>query len=459
MSKKYNFTPILILLTLFIEILVPEEHSVIAVSTKAKGNVSHRAWNSEDYFNLLPAKALNDGDHIQTGDDGFGALVYLDDKSMVKIKENTNFEVLGTKSQGQISKRLKINNGTVKASIQKGKEGGFVIETPTSVATVKGTEFWMVTSSEGDKVFGLEGTVELMNIISGTIVMVGSNTTGTSLQTGEINLTTTDPDEVPKEDENQEINEFEIDTVFHLGAQAIVNSARRMPLQTFEANIRGTYNLLEACRAVRPYGLATRIVIASSDKAYGVHNELPYTEDMVLRGRHPYDVSKVCADLIAQGYAETYGLQIGIARSGNVFGGGDLNWDRIVPGTIRSLIRNENPIIRSDGKYTRDYIYVKDLVDGYIRIAERDGNSGADSEAFNFGYGQTVNVLEIVNLIRRAMGREDLVPEICDNVVGEIRDQYLSAAKAKSQLGWNPKYRLENGLEETLTWYREYFCS
>ena len=210
MSKKYNFTLILILLTLFIEILVPEEHSVIAVSTKAKGNVSHRAWNSEDYFNLLPAKALNDGDHIQTGDDGFGALVYLDDKSMVKIKENTNFDVLGTKNQGQISKRLKINNGTVKASIQKGKEGGFVIETPTSVATVKGTEFWMVTSSEGDKVFGLEGTVELMNIISGTIVMVGSNTTGTSLQTGEINLTITDPDEVPKEDENQEINEFEI---------------------------------------------------------------------------------------------------------------------------------------------------------------------------------------------------------------------------------------------------------
>ena len=255
------------------------------------------------------------------------------------------------------------------------------------------------------------------------------------------------------------INEFEVDTVFHLGAQAIVNSARRMPLQTFEANIRGTYNLLEACRVVRSYGLAERIVIASSDKAYGVHSELPYTEEMVLRGRHPYDVSKVCADLIGQGYAETYGLQIGIARSGNVFGGGDLNWDRIVPGTIRSLIRNENPIIRSDGKYTRDYIYVKDLVEGYIRIAERDADLGCNSEAFNFGYGQPVSVLEIVNLIRCTMGREDLVPRICDNVVGEIRDQYLSAAKAKSQLGWNPKYRLENGLEETLAWYRDYFCS
>ena len=255
------------------------------------------------------------------------------------------------------------------------------------------------------------------------------------------------------------INEFEIDTVFHLGAQAIVNSARRMPLQTFEANIRGTYNLLEACRVLGSHGLAARIVIASSDKAYGVHSELPYTEGMVLRGRHPYDVSKACADLMAQGYSETYGLRIGIARSGNVFGGGDLNWDRIVPGTIRSLIRNENPIIRSDGKYTRDYIYVKDLVEGYIRIAERGVGSGSNAEAFNFGYGQPVNVLEIVNLIRSAMGREDLVPQICDDVVGEIRDQYLSAAKARSQLGWDPKYKLENGLDETLMWYKDYFCS
>ena len=209
-SKNYNFTLTVSLFVLFIGTMLPEEHGVIAVTTKAKGNVNHRAWNSEDYFNLLPAKSLNDGDHIQTGNDGFGALVYLDDKSTIKIKENTNFDIMGTKNQGQISKRIKINNGIVKASIQKGKIGGFVIETPTSVATVKGTEFWMVTSSEGDRVFGLEGTVELMNIISGTIIMVGSNTTGTSLQTGEINLTTTDPDEVPKEDEKQEINEFEI---------------------------------------------------------------------------------------------------------------------------------------------------------------------------------------------------------------------------------------------------------
>lgn len=255
------------------------------------------------------------------------------------------------------------------------------------------------------------------------------------------------------------INEFEVDTVFHLGAQAIVNSARRMPLQTFETNIRGTYNLLEACRVVNSYGLATRVVIASSDKAYGVQSELPYTEGMVLSGRHPYDVSKVCADIIAQGYAETYGLHIGIARSGNVFGGGDLNWDRIVPGTIRSIIRNENPIIRSDGKYTRDYIYVKDLVEGYIKIAEHESRLHGNSEAFNFGYGEPVSVLEVVNLIRISMGRDDLVPRILDNVVGEIRDQYLSADKAKSWLGWDPKYRLENGMKETIAWYREYFSS
>ena len=169
MSKKYKLTLTFSLITLFIGSILSEENGVIAVTTKAKGNVSHRAWNSEDYYNLLPAKSLNDGDHIQTGDDGFGALVYLDDKSMIKIKENTNFDVLGTKNQGQISKRIKISNGTVKASIQKGTEGGFIIETPTSVATVKGTEFWMVTSSEGDQVFGLEGTVELKNIISGTV--------------------------------------------------------------------------------------------------------------------------------------------------------------------------------------------------------------------------------------------------------------------------------------------------
>ena len=217
--KNINFIIILALIALFFETVVSEEHGIIAVTIKAKGDVSHRAWDSEDYINLLPAKSLNDGDHIQTGEDGFGAIVYLDDKSMIKIKENTNFDVMGTKSQGRISKRLKINNGTIKASIQKGKEGGFVIETPTSVATVKGTEFWMVTSSEGDQVFGLEGTVELKNIISGEIKMVGVDETGTSLQTGEINVSTTDPSKIPTEDDKQEINEFEIQFEGPNGAQ------------------------------------------------------------------------------------------------------------------------------------------------------------------------------------------------------------------------------------------------
>ena len=208
--KNINFKIIFLLFALFIETVEMEEHGIIAITTKAKGNVSHRAWDSEDYINLLPAKSLNDGDHIQTGDDGFGALVYLDDKSMIKIKENTNFDVMGTKSQGKISKRIKINNGTVKASIHKGIESGFIIETPTSVATVKGTEFWMVTSSEGDQVFGLEGTVELKNIISGVIKMVSADETGTSLQTGEISVSTTDPSKVPTENEKEEINKFEI---------------------------------------------------------------------------------------------------------------------------------------------------------------------------------------------------------------------------------------------------------
>ena len=209
-SIKNNFIIFFSLFALFIGAVIPEEHGIIAVTIKAKGEVSHRAWDSEDYTNLLPAKSLNDGDHIQTGDDGFGAMVYLDDKSMIKIKENTNFNVMGTKSQGKIAKRIKINNGTVKASIQKGIEGGFIIETPTSVATVKGTEFWLVTTSEGDQVFGLEGTVELKNIISGTIKMVGADETGISLQTGEINVTSTDPSMVPTEDDKEEINKFEI---------------------------------------------------------------------------------------------------------------------------------------------------------------------------------------------------------------------------------------------------------
>jgi len=192
-------------------ILVPEENKLIAVTTKAKGDVTFRSWDSEDFNDLKPAELLNDGDHIQTGIDGFGALVYLDDKSTIKVKENTDFDVIGTRGQEGISKRIKINTGTIKAKIQKGKAGGFIIETPTSVATVKGTEFWLVAAPDGDRVFGLEGTVELTNTVSGDIVTVGSDETGTSLATGEINVAQTIPEEIPAEIEEQEINEFEIE--------------------------------------------------------------------------------------------------------------------------------------------------------------------------------------------------------------------------------------------------------
>ena len=200
-----------ILISILIGIIVPEENKLIAVTTKAKGDVTFRSWDSNDYNDLKPAKVLNDGDHIQTGDDGFGALVYLDDKSTIKVKENTDFDVIGTRSDEGISKRIKINSGTVKAKIQAGQVGGFIVETPTSVATVKGTEFWLVSSVDGDQVFGLEGLVEITNNFSGDVVMVGVNETGTSLATGEVSVATTVPEDVPTEEEEQEINDFEIE--------------------------------------------------------------------------------------------------------------------------------------------------------------------------------------------------------------------------------------------------------
>mgnify|MGYP001322588728 CR=1 FL=1 len=200
-----------ILLSVLIGITVTEDNELIAVTTKAKGDVTFRPWDSKDFTDLKPAKALNDGDHIQTGSDGFGALVYLDDKSTIKIKENTDFDVIGSRDEEGISKRIKINSGTIKAKIQEGSTSGFVIETPTSVATVKGTEFWLVASSDGDKVFGLEGIVELTNVVSGEIVMVGVNETGTSLPTGEVEVTATVSEDIPTEEEEQEINEFEIE--------------------------------------------------------------------------------------------------------------------------------------------------------------------------------------------------------------------------------------------------------
>jgi CDP-glucose 4,6-dehydratase len=253
------------------------------------------------------------------------------------------------------------------------------------------------------------------------------------------------------------INEYEIDTVFHLGAQTIVGTAHRFPLPTFEANIRGTYNLLEACRLHS--NMVQRVVIASSDKAYGEQPNLPYTEDMPLNGRHPYEVSKSCADLIAQCYHHTYGLPVAIARCGNVYGGGDLNWSRIVPGTIRSFLRGERPIIRSDGTYVRDYIYVKDVVRAYMRLAECLDDDRVQGEAFNFSTETPLTVLELVQAIQRLMNCEHIEPQILDCAEGEIRAQYLSAAKARSILGWEPQFNLEQGLRETIEWYRVFLAS
>lgn len=252
------------------------------------------------------------------------------------------------------------------------------------------------------------------------------------------------------------VNEHEVDTVFHLGAQTIVNTAHRFPLATFEANVRGTYNLLEVCRLHR--NIVQRIVIASSDKAYGEQPDLPYTEEMPLNGRHPYEVSKSCADLIGQAYHHTYGLPVAIARCGNVYGGGDLNWSRIVPGTIRSLLGGQQPQIRSDGTYVRDYIYVKDVARAYLALAERLDNAAVCGEAFNFSTETPVAVLDIVATIQKLMDCVHVKPIIMNRAEGEIRDQHLSAAKARTALDWKPTFDLRLGLEETIQWYREFLA-
>jgi len=254
---------------------------------------------------------------------------------------------------------------------------------------------------------------------------------------------------------NRILVEYKIDTVFHLGAQTLVNVAQHDPLQTFESNIRGTYNVLEACR--RNKGNIKRIIIASSDKAYGITNKLPYTENMPLKGCHPYDVSKSCADLLAQTYHHTYNMPIVITRCGNIYGGGDLNWSRIVPGTIRSLLHNKRPIIRSDGKYIRDYIYIEDIVEAYIILAESITKKNISGESFNFGTESPTTVLEIVKDISTLLGINEIKPEILNLQIQEIHEQYLSIEKSKKVLKWKPIYSLKKGLSETIKWYQKYF--
>lgn len=252
------------------------------------------------------------------------------------------------------------------------------------------------------------------------------------------------------------LNEHEIETVFHLAAQTIVPIANNNPLSTFESNIKGTWTLLEACRRNKKI---KKIIVASSDKAYGEHETLPYTENMPLQGKNPYDVSKSCADLIAQMYFSHYGLPVCITRCGNLFGGGDLNFNRIVPGTIRSVFYGERPIIRSDGSFVRDYFYVKDAALAYILMAEKMDNEEILGHAFNFGNNSPMSVIQITNEILSIMNRKDLEPIILNHAKGEILKQYLSSQKAAQMLGWKPRFSVSSGLEETIDWYQKHFSA
>jgi CDP-glucose 4,6-dehydratase len=253
------------------------------------------------------------------------------------------------------------------------------------------------------------------------------------------------------------LNEYEIDAVFHLAAQALVGAANRSPLSTFESNIRGTYCLLEACRVSET---VQRIVVASSDKAYGSHNVLPYREDFALQGLFPYDVSKSCTDLIAQSFAHSYRLPVAVTRSANIYGPGDLNLSRIIPGTIMSVLQNERPIIRSDGSPVRDFIFADDIAEAYLLLAEKIDE--ARGEAFNFGSGEPIQMLELVTKIVRLMGREhELEPVVMlqTKIEREIDAQYLASEKIFKKFAWQPATDLEAGLQKTIDWYGANFSS
>lgn len=249
------------------------------------------------------------------------------------------------------------------------------------------------------------------------------------------------------------LGEYEVDTVIHLAAQTIVGIANRNPIGTFESNIQGTWCVLEACRRSP---LVKQIVCASSDKAYGDQEILPYSEDTPLQGQHPYDVSKSCSDLITYTYAKSYGLPVVTTRCGNFYGGGDLNWNRIVPGTIRSALRGQAPIIRSDGQFVRDYFYVEDGANVYMTLAEQlASRRELIGQAFNFSNEIQVTVVELVERILKQM-HSDLKPEIRNEASNEIRHQYLSAEKARNLLDWKPLFTLDDGLQKTVAWYKDF---
>ncbi len=249
------------------------------------------------------------------------------------------------------------------------------------------------------------------------------------------------------------LGEYEIDTVFHLAAQAIVGVANRNPISTFEANILGTWNILEACRR---HPLIKRVIVASSDKAYGDQPTLPYDENMPLQGKHPYDVSKSCADLLSHTYFNTYGLPVCITRCGNLYGGGDLNFNRIIPQTIQLVLNGEAPEIRSDGTFIRDYFYIEDAVEAYLLLAEKMEELNLAGEAFNFSNEIQLTVLELVEKILKTMD-SDLKPKVLNQGSHEIKHQYLSAEKARKLLNWTPAHTIDEGLEKTIEWYKAFF--
>jgi CDP-glucose 4,6-dehydratase len=252
------------------------------------------------------------------------------------------------------------------------------------------------------------------------------------------------------------LGEYEIQTVFHLAAQTIVGIANKGPLSTFETNIKGTWCLLEAARRT---GRSPHVVVASSDKAYGEQKVLPYTEDTPLEGRHPYDVSKSCTDLLSLAYHHSYKLPVCVTRCGNFYGGGDLNWNRLIPGTIRSALRGERPLIRSDGSFTRDYFYVKDGAAAYLHLAECMARDPAVcGEAFNFSTETPMSVLEMVDRILRLTG-SPLLPLVLNEASNEIKNQFLSAEKAKRVLKWSPSYQVDEALRETIAWYTDHLAA